>query len=124
MRVEYRKHIPGCPGEYCEPVSVGVCHVDIYGGYLRFRCLLKEELVPFGNPLAEEEYNDTKTCVLLGPGDLLKCGKEIVQLYNLQQMNMIAEQLNRMLPPLETFKEYPNRNEPQYDSDTDFYDIK
>lgn len=122
MRIEYRKHIPGCPGEYCEPVAVGVCHADLYGGYLRLRCLLKEELVPIGNPLAEEEYNDTRTCVLLGPGDLVKFGKDVICLYSKEQMAYIAESMNRQLPDYENFKEYPNRNAPQYDSDADFYD--
>ena len=94
MRIEFRKHIPGCPGEYCEPVAIGVCHADIYSGYLRLRCLLKEEVVRIDNPLGEEEYNDTK----------------------------IAETMNRQLPAYESFKKYPNKNTPQYDSDIDLYD--
>lgn len=122
MRIEFRKHIPGCPGEYCEPVAIGVCHADIYSGYLRLRCLLKEELVRIDNPLGEEEYNDTKTCVMLSPGDLIKCGSDVICLYSVEQMSKIAETMNRQLPAYESFKKYPNKNTLQYDSDIDLYD--
>ena len=126
MIIEFRKHIPGCPGEYMEPVSIGVLHADIYGDYLRFRCLLKETMVNTNNPYSEnydETEIDTKCCVLLSRGDLLKCGGEIIRLETREQMIGLAEQLNKQLPPLQKLARYPNKNEPQYDSDTDLYSI-
>lgn len=123
MIIEYRKHIPGCPGEYCEPVAVGVCHADMDNGMLRFRCLKKETYVSTSDPMAEDQEIDRKCCVYLGPGDLLRCGREVVRLTSVRQMVDIADILNRQLPDIEKYREYPNRNTPQIDSDTDLYSI-
>lgn len=123
MIIEYRKHIPGCPGEYCEPVAIGVCKADVDMGMLRFRCLKKETYVSSNDPLAEDQEVDRKCCIYLGLGDLIKCGKEIVQLRSVEQMERIADMLNSQLPSFEQYKEYPNKNTPQIDSDTDLYSI-
>ena len=109
-----------------EPVSIGVLHADMYGDYLRFRCLLKETMVNTNNPYSEnydETEIDTKCSVLLSRGDLLKCGGEIIRLETREQMIGLAEQLNKQLPPLQKLARYPNKNVPQYDSDTDLYSI-
>ena len=124
MIIQYRKHIPGCPNEYCEPVTIGVCQADIYEGMLRFRCLKKETIITHDSLWGEDEQLiDQNCCVMLSPGDLIKCGNDVVQLTGLNQMMKIAEHLNSQLPDLEQYKEYPNRNTPQYNSDTDLYSI-
>lgn len=38
-------------------------------------------------------------------------------------MERIADMLNSQLPSFEQYKEYPNKNTPQIDSDTDLYSI-
>lgn len=123
MIVTFRKHLPGCPGEFLEPVNIGVCKADVYGDYLRLRCFIKETVVTHDFMGEGEEDIDSKTAFLLSKGDLIKCGNDIVLLSSKEQMLKLADSINADLPPLEKF--YPQRfdNTPQYDSDTDLFDF-